>query len=50
MVFYDRKTSSLIQLPVEEVQALRGAQVTQLDVELAPGAIVEVLGTSGGQV
>ena len=50
MVSYDYKTSSLIQVPVEEVQELRGAQVTELDVKLAPGALVEVQGTNGGQV
>lgn len=51
MVFFDYKTrNSLVQVPVEEVKELRGARVTELDVELAPGALVEVHGANGGQV
>lgn len=51
IVFFDNKTrNNLIQWPVEEVEELRGAQVTETDVELAPGALVEVQGANGGQV
>lgn len=50
MVYYDIKTSSLIQTPVEEVNSLRGAHVSLQDFELPPGAVVEVTGATGGQV
>lgn len=41
---------NLIQEPIEEVKTLRGAVVSQRDVKLAPGDVVEVSGAVGGQV
>ncbi|KAG0567020.1 hypothetical protein KC19_7G104500 [Ceratodon purpureus] len=50
-VFYDDKTkNNLIQVPVEEVKELRGARVSERDVKLVPGGLVQVKGASGGQL
>ncbi|KAG0610875.1 hypothetical protein M758_7G098700 [Ceratodon purpureus] len=50
-VWFDSKTmSNLIQEPIEEVKTLRGTRVTQKDVKLAPGDVVEVTGAVGGQL
>jgi hypothetical protein len=41
---------NLIQWPIEEVNALRGAKQSKTDVKLEAGAVVEVEHASGGQV
>jgi hypothetical protein len=41
---------NLIQWPIEEVNALRGAKLSKTDVKLEAGAVVEVEHASGGQV
>lgn len=47
----DSKTGvNLIEWPIEEVDALRGEQLTMTDVKLNAGALVEVEGAAGGQV
>ncbi len=47
----DSKTGvNLIQWPIEEVESLRGHKVSQTDVKLDAGAVVEVQGAKGDQV
>ncbi|CAM6019434.1 unnamed protein product [Sphagnum balticum] len=47
----DSKTGvNLIEWPIEEVDALRGEQLTMTDVKLNAGALVEVEGAAGGQL
>ncbi len=47
----DSKTGvNLIEWPIEEVDALRGEQLSMTDVKLNAGALVEVEGAAGGQV
>jgi beta-fructofuranosidase len=41
---------NLIQWPIEEVNALRGAKQSKTDVKLEAGAVVEVEHASGGQL
>jgi len=50
-VTLDSKTDvSLIQWPIEEVNALRGAKLSMTDLQLNAGAVVEVESAAGGQV
>jgi len=50
-VTLDSKTDvSLIQWPIEEVNALRGAKLSMTDLQLDAGAVVEVESAAGGQV
>jgi beta-fructofuranosidase len=41
---------NLIQLPIEEIDSLRGSKVSQTDVKLDAGAVMEVKGAAGDQV
>ncbi|CAK9880617.1 unnamed protein product [Sphagnum jensenii] len=50
-VTLDSKTDvSLIQWPIEEVNALRGAKLSMTDLQLDAGAVVEVESSAGGQL
>jgi hypothetical protein len=41
---------NLIQWPIEEIDSLRGPKVSQTDVKLDAGAVMEVKGAAGDQV
>ena len=41
---------NLIQAPIEELKSLRGTKVSKIEVELEPGSMVKIEGSSGGQV
>ena len=50
-VWYDTETkNNLIQLPVEEINGLRGKQVTHKGIHLGAGEVIEVPGATGSQV
>lgn len=50
-VWYDTETkNNLIQLPVEEINGLRGHQVTHKGIHLGAGEVIEVPGATGSQV
>lgn len=50
-VWLDSKIGdNLLQAPVEEVKTLRGNKVSKTDLELEPGSLVKIEGSSGGQV
>lgn len=50
-ISFDSATGrNIIQEPIEEVKTLRGEKVTQSNVQLAPGDVVEVSGALGEQV
>jgi hypothetical protein len=50
-VWYDNYTNAnIIQLPVDEINELRGSKLSKKAVHLAPGSIVPVEGAIGDQV
>jgi hypothetical protein len=42
--------ANLLQWPIEETDSLRGCKISQTDVKLDAGAIVEIKGAAGDQV
>jgi beta-fructofuranosidase len=42
--------ANLLQWPIEEIDSLRGCKISQTDVKLDAGAIVEIKGAAGDQV
>lgn len=50
-VWFDTETkNNLIQVPVEEINGLRGNQVTHKGIHLGAGEVIEVPGATGSQV
>lgn len=42
--------ANLLQWPIEETDSLRGCKISQTDVKLDAGAVVEIKGAAGDQV